>query len=108
MEINNIGHLQPPADRPYSEGWGKQRRADYVTRMISELCHDLYLSIEEFYKSRSKEATQARQRVSVAAYELLRPECGVLEIAELVGLPHSTMWYAVGKWHEGEGAEVVE
>jgi hypothetical protein len=49
-----------------------------------------------------------RQRVSAICYEILRPEWSVLEIAKLVGLPHSTMWHANICYRKNEGAELEQ
>jgi hypothetical protein len=108
MEVNNIGHLSYPADRPCSEGWGREKKADLIRRIVAELCHEFELDEWGFKKSRSKQAMIVRQRVSAICYELLRPEWSVLEIAKLVGLPHSTMWHANICYRKNEGAELEQ
>lgn len=108
MEVNNIGHLSAPADRPFSEGWGRERKAEYVRRMVAELCHEFGLSDRDFRKAKRQAAITVRQRVSRASYDLLRPEWSILEIADLVGLPYTTMFAAAKGWCNAEGAEIDE
>ena len=105
MQIDNIGHLSAPAERPFSDGHRRQGKIDFVVKALREICDDFGLSNQEFLKSRRQDAMTARHRVCVIAIELLRPELGYMEIAELLGMRHTTLITCGSLWRKHEGAE---
>ncbi len=105
MQIDNIGHLSAPAVRPFSDEYGRQSKIEFLMRCFQEICDDFGLSNQEFLKSRRHDAMTARHRVCVIALELLRPSLGYMEIAEILGMRHSTLITCASLWRKHEGAE---
>ena len=106
MQIDNIGHLSAPAERPFSEGVRGQGALEYMTRVVREICEDLDVTHEEFRSGRrGNNIMKARHRCCVIALEVLRPEFCILEIAKFLGIRHSTMLSCNEAWRRYEGAE---
>mgnify|MGYP003632693451 FL=1 len=106
MQINNIGHLSAPAERPFSDGVRGQGALEYVARVAREICEDLDVTYEEFVSGRrGNNAMKARHRCCVIALEVLRPEFGILEISKFLGIRHTTLLSCNGTWRRYEGAE---
>lgn len=106
MKTDNIGHLSAPAERPFSSGVRGQGALEYVSKVMREICEDLDVTFEEFTSGRrGNNAMKARHRCCIIALEVLRPEFGILEISNLLGIRHTTMLSCKEAWRRYEGAE---
>ena len=79
-----------------------------IRECLNYVLKHLDVSYDQFVDGRIRSANEARERMAVIVRESTPHFMGEVDMADLLGIPRSTMYYSIRNWKRKHGEETPE